>query len=284
MLFETASSEIALLIFSVLVPMGVTAMGLIGFFRASLKLSEESAKKADALLSIPALVTIVGLCASFAHLGSPSHVFGMANGIGSSPLSNEIVVAAVAIVAALVYWIFALVKHPAAGAHKAFGIVCCVLGLLIALFTGLAYVMPTIATWNSPVGTVSQLFAALLGGAALAAFVLALAGAKLAKPLALIAVVGAVGVALMVVAQGVMVGDVQNAAGLTLAGSMGQYWFTAVAGIICAAVAAVLAFMSASKEGSSLTLMTLVAALAALVALVLIRICFYGIFLSVGLF
>ena len=34
MLFETAASEISLLIFSVLVPMGVTAMGLLGLVRA----------------------------------------------------------------------------------------------------------------------------------------------------------------------------------------------------------------------------------------------------------
>lgn len=282
MLFEAASSEISLLIFSVLVPMGITAMGLVGLVRASLGLSEEVAKKADTMLAIPAIVTIIGLIASFTHLGSPSHVFGMATGIGSSPLSNEIVVAGIAIVVAIVYFIFALVKHPAENVHKVFGIALIVLGLVCALFTGLAYMMPTIATWDSPVGAVSQMCAALFGGAALAALVLALAGAKGNKQLGFCAVDGAAGVAILVLVQGGMAGGVTNAAGLTLASVMGQYWVVAVIGIVFAAVAAFLVFKNTAKEGAVSKMA--IAAVAALVALVLVRICFYGIFLSVGLF
>ena len=282
MLFETASSEISLLVFSILVPMGVTAMGLVGLVRASLGLDEEAAKKADTLLSVPAVVTIVGLIASFTHLGSPSHVFGMVSGIGSSPLSNEIVIAGIAILVALVYWIFALVKHPEEAVHKVFGIALVVLGLICALFTGLAYMIPTIVTWNSPVGAISQVCAALFGGAVLAALVLALANAKVDKALGVCALVGAAGVAVMLLVQGGLYGGVVNAAGLTLSAVMGQYWVVAVIAIVCAAVAAFLVFKNAAKDGA-VTMMA-VAAVAALIALVLVRICFYGIFLSVGLF
>lgn len=282
MLFETASSEISLLVFSILVPMGVTAMGLVGLVRASLGLDEEAAKKADTLLSVPAVVTIVGLIASFTHLGSPSHVFGMVSGIGSSPLSNEIVIAGIAILVALVYWIFTLVKHPEEAVHKVFGIALVVLGLICALFTGLAYMIPTIVTWNSPVGAISQVCAALFGGAVLAALVLALANAKVDKALGVCALVGAAGVAVMLLVQGGLYGGVVNAAGLTLSAVMGQYWVVAVIAIVCAAVAAFLVFKNAAKDGA-VTMMA-VAAVAALIALVLVRICFYGIFLSVGLF
>lgn len=282
MLFETASSEISLLVFSILVPMGVTAMGLVGLVRASLGLDEEAAKKVDTLLSVPAVVTIVGLIASFTHLGSPFHVFGMVSGIGSSPLSNEIVIAGIAILVALVYWIFALVKHPEEAVHKVFGIALVVLGLICALFTGLAYMIPTIVTWNSPVGAISQVCAALFGGAVLAALVLALANAKVDKALGVCALVGAAGVAVMLLVQGGLYGGVVNAAGLTLSAVMGQYWVVAVIAIVCAAVAAFLVFKNAAKDGA-VTMMA-VAAVAALIALVLVRICFYGIFLSVGLF
>lgn len=282
MLFETASSEISLLVFSILVPMGVTAMGLVGLVRASLGLDEEAAKKADTLLSVPAVVTIVGLIASFTHLGSPFHVFGMVSGIGSSPLSNEIVIAGIAILVALVYWIFTLVKHPEEAVHKVFGIALVVLGLICALFTGLAYMIPTIVTWNSPVGAISQVCAALFGGAVLAALVLALANAKVDKALGVCALVGAAGVAVMLLVQGGLYGGVVNAAGLTLSAVMGQYWVVAVIAIVCAAVAAFLVFKNAAKDGA-VTMMA-VAAVAALIALVLVRICFYGIFLSVGLF
>lgn len=282
MLFETASSEISLLVFSILVPMGVTAMGLVGLVRASLGLDEEAAKKVDTLLSVPAVVTIVGLIASFTHLGSPFHVFGMVSGIGSSPLSNEIVIAGIAILVALVYWIFTLVKHPEEAVHKVFGIALVVLGLICALFTGLAYMIPTIVTWNSPVGAISQVCAALFGGAVLAALVLALANAKVDKALGVCALVGAAGVAVMLLVQGGLYGGVVNAAGLTLSAVMGQYWVVAVIAIVCAAVAAFLVFKNAAKDGA-VTMMA-VAAVAALIALVLVRICFYGIFLSVGLF
>ena len=282
MLFETASSAISLLVFSILVPMGVTAMGLVGLVRASLGLDEEAAKKADTLLSVPAVVTIVGLIASFTHLGSPFHVFGMVSGIGSSPLSKEIVIAGMAILVALVYWIFTLVKHPEEAVHKVFGIALVVLGLICALFTGLAYMIPTIVTWNSPVGAISQVCAALFGGAVLAALVLALANAKVDKALGVCALVGAAGVAVMLLVQGGLYGGVVNAAGLTLSAVMGQYWVVAVIAIVCAAVAAFLVFKNAAKDGA-VTMMA-VAAVAALIALVLVRICFYGIFLSVGLF
>lgn len=282
MLFEVASSEIPLLIFTVLVPMGVTSMGLFGIAHASLGMSEEDSKKANKMLSISAIVTIVGLIASFAHLGSPTHVFGMASGIGASPLSNEIVVAGIAILVAVVYWIFALAKNPAENVHKIFGVVLIILGLVCALFTGLAYMMSTIATWNSPVGAISQIFAAIFGGACLAALVLALAGQKVEKPICMCALIGAVGVAVMVLVQGASVAGVINSAGMTLNSVMTQYWVVAVIAIVLAAIAGVLTFKCAGKEMPVGT--AVIVAVLAIAALVLVRICFYGIFLSVGLF
>ena len=126
------------------------------------------------------------------------------------------------------------------------------------------------------------MFAALFGGAVLAALVLALAGAKADKLIGVCALVGAAVVAILVLVQGGMAGGVVNSAGLTVAGVMGQYWVVAVIAIVLAAVAAFLVFKNAAVEGA--VPMMAVATVAALVALVLVRICFYGIFLSVGLF
>lgn len=284
MLFETASHEIPLLVFTVLVPMGITAMGLIGIFRSSAGLSEKGAKRTDVLLVIPVVFTIIGLIASFMHLGYPTNAFWMASGVGRSPLTNEIIVAGVSIAAVFVYWVYAMVKHPGEGIHRIFGLICLALGLVTAMFTGLAYMMETIATWSSPVGVVSQVFAALLGGAVLAAVVLSLAGGRVNKIIAVLGIVGAVGVAVAVLVQGMIAGGVQNSAGLTLAASMGQYWTLAVAGIICAVVSGALPFIVVRKPSATATAVSLVSIVIALAALVLIRICFYGIFISVGLF
>ena len=122
----------------------------------------------------------------------------------------------------------------------------------------------------------------LLGLAAVAALVLALAGAKADKLIGACTLVGAAGVAILVLVQGGMAGGVVNSAGLTVAAVMGQYWIVAVIAIVLAAVAAFLVFKNAAVEGA--VSMMAIAAVAALVALVLVRICFYGIFLSVGLF
>lgn len=278
MLFETASHEISLLVFSVLVPMGLAGMGLAGFLRSSMELSDEKAVKFDQMMVIPAVVTLLGLVAGFTHLGSPTKAFGMISGLGASPLSNEIMIAGVSIAVAIVYCIVCLVKHPAAGLHKVFGIALLVLGVVTALFTGLAYMMPTIATWNSPVSSVSQIFAALMGGAALAALVFACVGEQAGKLVEMLALVGAAGVAVMVIVQGALFGGVQNAAGMTLAGSMTQYWLSAVVGIVCMAVSVV----AIKKFPGVVT--SAVAAIAAVAGLAMVRVCFYGIFLSVGLF
>lgn len=147
-MLTAASAEMPLLVFSILVPAGLVALGLTGLLRG-LAEGEANAKKLDTLALIPAVVVLVGLAASVFHLGSPAHMLGMFAGLGSSPLSNEIACAGLSIAVAAVYVVFALVKHPGAGAHKGFGIALLVLGLATAVMTGLAYAIRTIPTWTA---------------------------------------------------------------------------------------------------------------------------------------
>ena len=64
-----------------------------------------------------------------------------------------------------------------ASARKGFAAVVAVAAIVFACFTGLAYVMDTIASWNSPLVPVQFAGFALTGGMALGALVLTLAGA-----------------------------------------------------------------------------------------------------------
>ena len=160
-MLTAASAEMPLLVFSILVPAGLVALGLTGLLRG-LAEGEANAKKLDTLALIPAVVVLVGLAASVFHLGSPAHMLGMFAGLGSSPLSNEIACAGLSIAVAAVYVVFALVKHPGAGAHKGFGIALLVLGLATAVMTGLAYAIRTIPTWDGAFGWAGQLCLALL--------------------------------------------------------------------------------------------------------------------------
>lgn len=287
MLLATAQTELFLLVFSLLVPCGIVALGLAGVFRGvEADLGQEVHKKADALLTIPAVLVIAGLCAAVAHVGYPAHIFGMASGFGASPLSNEIVVAGVSSVAALVYWIVSLAKHPQASVHKAFGAVVLALGVLTAIMTGFAYMMPTIPTWNTPLAWAGQLFNALMGGGMLAALVLAAAGVKsdfrTMKLVAACTAVGVVGAAVCVLAQGAVASGAVSSAGATLAAAMGSYYGFAVAAIVCA-VAGLAAWLVPASKGKENVAFMVVALVLIAIALVLIRIDFYGIFLSVGL-
>ena len=227
-MLTAASAEMPLLVFSILVPAGLVALGLTGLLRG-LAEGEANAKKLDTLALIPAVVVLVGLAASVFHLGSPAHMLGMFAGLGSSPLSNEIACAGLSIAVAAVYVVFALVKHPGAGAHKGFGIALLVLGLATAVMTGLAYAIRTIPTWD-----------------------------------------GAFGWA------------VTSSAGATLSALMGDYTTFAAIGSVFAAIAAGCT-AACGRVKVSPTVLTAVAVACAIVAAVLVRIDFYGIYLTVGL-
>ncbi|MBE6472645.1 MAG: hypothetical protein E7Z99_03570 [Coriobacteriaceae bacterium] len=287
MLLANASGEVALLIFSLLVPLGVTAAGLTGVVRGFATGNEEEAgQKADMLLLVPVAMIVIGLVSAILHVSSASHIFGMANGFGRSPLSNEIVVCGVSAAVAIVYAIVAIAKHPAKGLHLGFGAAVCVLGLVSAVFTGLAYMIPTVPTWNTAFAPLGQLFAALLGGSAIASFLLAIAGYQEAKNgtllLAACGIVGALGAIAVVFAQAGVASAATSSAGATLSALMGEYNMFAIAGSICA-VAGVAAWLHAAFRNRSKALYAVGCALA-VVALFLIRIDFYGIFLNVGLF
>lgn len=284
MLFENAMNELPLLVFSVLVPLAVTACGFAGILRSGVAdASEEVSKKADVMMTIPVVVMIVGLIAAFLHLGSPMHVFGMLGGLGASPLSNELVVAAVAIVVAIVYWIVCLVKHPTGGLHKGLGAICVILGIVLAVFTGLAYQIATVPVWNSPAGTILQVGLALAGGATLGGLVVAAAkyeiGEGTARVAGIIAVVGAVIAIIGLVMLDMAAAGVTTSAGVTLADALGQFIPVAViAAILMVAGGIVQAINKTNAAGKAA-----IAFIAVLVGAFLARICFYGLFLNIGL-
>lgn len=283
-MLTAASAEMPLLVFSILVPAGLVALGLTGLLRG-LAEGDTNGKKLDTLALIPALVILVGLAASVFHLGSPTHMFGMFAGLGSSPLSNEIACAGLSIAVAAVYVILALVKHPGASAHKGFGIALLVLGLATAVMTGLAYSIRTIPTWNGAFGWTGQLCLALLAGSTLAALVLAAGdafGKKAANVLAACAVVGGIGVIAIVFAQGSAAGSATSSAGATLSALMGDYTtFAAIGSVFAAAAAGCVAACGRVKVNPAILAGVAVVCIA--VAAVLVRIDFYGIYMTVGL-
>lgn len=288
MLFDAAMAELPLLIFTLCVPVGLMALALVGcvrgFFGAGA--DAEAARKLDRLALIPVAIVLVGLAGSIMHVGAPAHIFGMFTGLGTSPLSNEIAVAGASIAVAVAYGIIACAKPMGAGVHKGFGVALAVLGAACAVFTGLAYVIPTVVTWDTPYGAVSQLGLALAGGSALAACVFALAKFETSKQantlLAALAIVGVVGIAAALALQGGVAGSAMSSTGATLAGVMCTYAIVAVVAVVAAA-AGVALWLSAALRGKTSAGLATAGFVLVLVGLACTRVDFYGIFLSVGL-
>ena len=285
---EAALNELPLALFTTLAPMGAGAFVALACALFTTTFSDEQLKKIDRFMAIPLIVVLVGFVASFFHLASPLHAPLVFAGVGSSPLSNEIVAGCIFTVLAVVYWIMGVTGKLPASARKGFAAVVAVAAIVFACFTGLAYVMDTIASWNSPLVPVQFAGFALTGGMALGALVLTLAGAlddaaKGSFKTVALAVV-AVGVVLAVAAfcAHVMgVSGLSNALenGADLVSEVTSFMVLAAVLLVASGVATVLAV-----RGMSPMALSLVAVVLAVAGIFVARLVFYAVQLSVGLY
>ena len=254
---EAAFAELPLALFTTLAPAGAGAFVALAcaFFAASF--TDEQLKKIDRMTFIPFVVVLVGFACSFAHLASPLNAVNALNGFGSSPLTNEIVVGSVFVVVALAYLIVALTGKLKGAARKGFAAVVAVFAVVFACFTGFAYMMDTIASWNSPLLPLSIIGFCFAGGASFAALVLALSGAledaakggfKMAALAVLVVglVLGVAGLLVQVMSVSGMGNALVDGADLVAAASA-PMWI----GVVCMVVAAVAAFMSLRNSKST---------------------------------
>ena len=116
---EAAFAELPLALFTTLAPMGAGAFIVLALAFFTTTFTDDQVKKIDRMTLIPLVVVLVGFAASFFHLASPLHAAGVFAGIGSSPLSNEILVGSLFVVLALVYVILALAGKLSGAARKA---------------------------------------------------------------------------------------------------------------------------------------------------------------------
>ncbi len=87
----TGFSEAALAVFTTLAPMGAASFIALLFAFAIGKPDEQTAKRIDRWTVLPVVVLALGFAAAFFHLANPAHAFLVFAGIGTSPLSNEVI-------------------------------------------------------------------------------------------------------------------------------------------------------------------------------------------------
>lgn len=281
-------AELPLALFTTLAPIGAGAFIALAVAFFTTKFTDEQLKKIDRMTTIPVIVLIVGFICAFFHLASPMHAFGVFAGLGASPLSNELLAGVVFAVLAIVYWIVALAGKLGEGARKGFAAVVAVMAIVFACFTGAAYMMETIASWNTPMVPVAVLGFSLLGGVSLGVLVLALSGAledaakggfKMAALVVLVIglVLGVAGLLVQVMSVSGMGNALVDGADL-VAASSAPMWI----GVVCMVVAAAAAFM-ALRNSKSMALAA-AAPVLAIVGVFAARLAFYAVQLSVGLY
>lgn len=281
-------AELPLALFTTLAPIGAGAFIALAVAFFTTKFSDEQLKKIDRMTTIPVVVLVAGFICAFFHLASPMHAFGVFAGLGASPLSNELLAGVVFAVLAIVYWIVALAGKLGEGVRKGFAAVIAVMAIVFACFTGAAYMMETIASWNTPMVPVAVLGFSLLGGVSLGVLVLALSGAledaakggfKMAAPVVLVVglVLGVAGLLVQVMSVSGMGNALVDGADLVAAASA-PMWI----GVVCMVVAAAAAFMALRNSKS--TALAAAAPVLAIVGVFAARLAFYAVQLSVGLY
>lgn len=281
-------AELPLALFTTLAPIGAGAFIALAVAFFTTKFSDEQLKKIDRMTTIPVVVLVAGFICAFFHLASPMHAFGVFAGLGASPLSNELLAGVVFAVLAIVYWIVALAGKLGEGARKGFAAVVAVMAVVFACFTGAAYMMETIASWNTPMVPVAVLGFSLLGGVSLGVLVLALSGAledaakggfKMAAPVVLVVglVLGIAGLLVQVMSVSGMGNALVDGADLVAAASA-PMWI----GVVCMVVAAAAALMALRNSKS--TALAVAAPVLAIVGVFAARLAFYAVQLSVGLY
>lgn len=281
-------AELPLALFTTLAPIGAGAFIALAVAFFTTKFSDEQLKKIDRMTTIPVVVLVAGFICAFFHLASPMHAFDVFAGLGASPLSNELLAGVVFAVLAIVYWIVALAGKLGEGARKGFSAVVAVMAVVFACFTGAAYMMETIASWNTPMVPVAVLGFSLLGGVSLGVLVLALSGAledaakggfKMAALAVLVIglVLGVAGLLVQVMSVSGMGNALVDGADLVAAASA-PMWI----GVVCMVVAAASAFMALRNSKS--TALAAAAPVLAIVGVFAARLAFYAVQLSVGLY
>lgn len=284
---EAAFAELPLALFTTLAPMGAGAFVALALAFTTTAFGDEQVKRIDRMTIIPLVVVLVGFAASFAHLASPMHAPGVFAGVGPSPLSNEILVGSVFVILALVYTIVALAGKLSPAVRKGFIVVVAVVAVVFAWFTGMAYLMDTISSWNTPFVPIQLLGFSLAGGMPLGILVLGLAGSlddalkgAFRKACAVVAVVGALLAVIGLCAQIAMVSTLVNplVVGADLVAGVTVWVALAVICLVVATVATAVAL-----AGKNPVALATVASIVAVVGILVARLVFYAVQMSVGL-
>lgn len=179
----TAYQEITLVLFTSLAPACALCCVIVALPLVCSQHSYEFRARMGRLFAFPLAGATLGLVFSATHLGNPSNALYVLLGVGRSPLSNEVLCAALFLGCAATFWMACFIRR-----ERVFGITRLLLmrlwygALLISVVVfiasvSLAYHVPTIITWYNAWAPASIVLHALFLGPFFAGVLLALSAA-----------------------------------------------------------------------------------------------------------
>ena len=167
-MFDGGFSATSLAVFTALAPAGAVAFAcLAAFLLVNRSQSRDWRDVLAHLLFSPLAIAWAGFIASATHLGTPANALHAINGLGRSPLSNEVVSAVAFLFFAGMAWMYSYREKPKASVMNgllAISIVC----VIVMLFhTSFAYSIATVPTWDTWLTPVNLCATALLSGTVL---------------------------------------------------------------------------------------------------------------------
>ena len=170
--FDTALSEVTLVLFTTFAPSGAVALVLVASVLLFSRLESTMRARISTFMCIPLVVTMVGLVASATHLGNPANALYVFLHFGSSPLSNEVVSAVGLLACSGLYWLYSFSVKPLVWLQRLLLAMIAAAGVAFVTMVSLAYSVDTIITWSLPTVPISLWLNALMGGPLLAAITL----------------------------------------------------------------------------------------------------------------
>ena len=174
---ELNIQEWALVAFTLLAQMSVGAFWVLGVvhFYAQRKAGEvEADRLSDRALVVIGPLLVLGLLASFLHLGNPLSAVKAVTNIGSSWLSREILFGVLFAAFGFLFAIMQWRKIGSFGIRTVVAVITAIFGLFLIISMSLVYMLPTQPAWNTiatPIGffTTALLLGSLVMGVAFAA-------------------------------------------------------------------------------------------------------------------
>ena len=137
--------NLSLALFTALAPAGVVAFIIMALARL-FAIDHERAVRIDRMIALPFAVALVGFIASATHLGTPANALHVFSGVGTSPLSNEVLAAVMFLFLAGSYWMVAFKVNFPDAAAKPWLLVACLAGIALLACTSQAYLEHTLFT------------------------------------------------------------------------------------------------------------------------------------------